>query len=81
MKIHNKGQVVIPSDMRRKFGMDIGDKVEVTVDKQGIHLYPIVEENVELKGILSDKYEKYGFPSDEEIDSAFAAGLANNESD
>jgi AbrB family looped-hinge helix DNA binding protein len=76
MKIHNKGQVVIPAEIRRRFGLDIGDEVDVSIDDKGIHLYPVPPSGIQLKGSLREEYLRYGFPSEEEIAAALEAGLS-----
>ena len=76
MKIHNKGQVVIPASLRKKYHLDIGDEVDVEFDEKGIHLYPVVEEQINLQGVLKEEQKKYGFPSEDEIQKATGKGMA-----
>jgi len=40
MKVFQKGQVVIPVSLRKKYDIDIGDHVEVIPSKNGILLKP-----------------------------------------
>ncbi|MBC8322434.1 MAG: AbrB/MazE/SpoVT family DNA-binding domain-containing protein [Candidatus Marinimicrobia bacterium] len=75
MKIHNKGQVVLPAKIRKKFHLEIGDDVNVTYDNEGIHLYPVTEESIELKGSIKEEYLKYRFPSEDEINKATIEGF------
>ncbi|MFQ6677374.1 MAG: AbrB/MazE/SpoVT family DNA-binding domain-containing protein [Fidelibacterota bacterium] len=75
MKIHNKGQVVLPAKIRKKYHLEIGDDVDVTYNDEGIHLYPVVEETIDLSGSLKEEYKKYGFPSEDEIKKATKEGF------
>lgn len=54
-----KGQIVIPSRVRRKFGMKQGTRVQVEVDEQGhrIVLTPITREYIQS---LHGKYKGKG---------------------
>ncbi len=81
MKIHNKGQVVIPSEIRKKFDLDVGDQMDVVVDDNGVHLYPVIDESVHLEGVIKEEAEKFGFPDETEIDKASEKGFAGNEPD
>lgn len=58
-KVFNKGQVVIPSTLRKKYGIEVGEKVEVLDEKEGIRIIPIKNEGGvgKLQGIFS-KYAK-----------------------
>ncbi|MCH7731753.1 MAG: AbrB/MazE/SpoVT family DNA-binding domain-containing protein [Candidatus Marinimicrobia bacterium] len=76
MKIHNKGQVVIPANIRKQFDLDVGDLVEVETDENGIHLYPVRDNLLELKGCIHEEFKKYGFPSEEDITRAMEAGIS-----
>jgi|GEM_PF-1667122 len=40
-KIHPKGQIVIPKDIRDDFNLEPGDKVEVRPTDDGIILFPL----------------------------------------
>lgn len=81
MKIHNKGHVVIPSEIRKKFDLDVGDQMDVVVDESGVHLYPIVEDAITLDGIIKEEADKYGFPGVKEIREATEKGFSGNEPD
>jgi AbrB family looped-hinge helix DNA binding protein len=82
MKVHNKGQVVIPARIRRQMNIDIGDRVEVCVSRDGRRLKisppPCRAKPSPLAGSLSH-YRRYRrhFPSRQEIHRALAAGLAH----
>jgi AbrB family looped-hinge helix DNA binding protein len=54
-----KGQIVIPSSVRRKFGIKEGTRIEIRVDEQGqrIILTPITREYVRS---LRGKYKGKG---------------------
>lgn len=41
MKIYNKGQVVIPAELRKKYNIVVGDYVEVVLDENCIKLMPV----------------------------------------
>jgi AbrB family looped-hinge helix DNA binding protein len=54
-----KGQIVIPSSMRRKFGIKQGTRIQIEADQQGRHiiLTPITREYVHS---LQGKYKGEG---------------------
>jgi AbrB family looped-hinge helix DNA binding protein len=56
VKVFNKGQVVIPASIRKKYGIEIGKYVEIKEDKHGLRITPIDEpvEAKDLAGIFSD---------------------------
>jgi len=41
MKIYNKGQVVIPAELRKKYNLLVGDYVEVLLEENCIKLMPL----------------------------------------
>ena len=43
MKVFPKGQVVIPIDLRKKYNINIGDKIHASPKKDGIFLKPSQE--------------------------------------
>ncbi|WP_025209725.1 AbrB/MazE/SpoVT family DNA-binding domain-containing protein [Hippea sp. KM1] len=56
-KVFNKGQVVIPARLRRKYKINIGDKVNIIEEDDGIKIVPVESfDNVaeELAGVFSD---------------------------
>jgi len=84
-KVFNKGQVVIPAALRKAFGIKIGEKVNLIVEKDGIKI-TLVKKQVtaeKLAGVFH-KYAK-GKPSltEEEIEKAtekeFVKGFKNEE--
>jgi len=78
MKVYNKGQVVIPAAIRKEFGIEIGEMLDVVADRR--------EKCVKLKrtgpmksGKLAGSLSRYNrrkrFPSRKEIKKAFAEGM------
>jgi AbrB family looped-hinge helix DNA binding protein len=55
MKIYNKGQVIIPVNIRKKFNFNIGDYVEVIITEDGIKLIPAKKRKTvdRLYGVLN----------------------------
>lgn len=45
MKVFPKGQVVIPVALRKKYQIDIGDRVDVIAAPEGILLKPLPKKN------------------------------------
>lgn len=39
--VSSKGQVTLPREVRERLGVEKGDKLEFTLDEQGIHLRPV----------------------------------------
>lgn len=55
-KILAKGQVVIPKDVREKFQISPGDRVEVKMAKEGIVLVPLRKTRTEkFRGVVRGK--------------------------
>lgn len=56
MKIYNKGQVVIPAELRKKYNLFVGDYIEVLPEDNCIKLIPHRNVNIvdELFGVLRD---------------------------
>ncbi len=54
-KVFNKGQIVIPAILRKKYGIKIGDRVNIVEEKDGIKIVPLNKERKieELAGIFS----------------------------
>jgi AbrB family looped-hinge helix DNA binding protein len=78
MKVHNKGQVVIPAEIRKELGIDVGDvlEVEVIADEGKIELRrPDRGGGETLAGSLSAYARGRKFPSDEEMAEALRRGL------
>jgi AbrB family looped-hinge helix DNA binding protein len=79
MKIHAKGQVVIPAEVRRQLGVEVGDLLEVEVVPE--------EGKIELRrpragGALEGSLRQYArgkpFPSDREMADALRRGLTSD---
>ena len=52
----NKGQIVIPAKLRRKYGIKAGTKINVIDTGEGIILKPVTEESLkQLQGVLKGK--------------------------
>ncbi len=50
--VSSKGQVVIPSDVRRRLGLTQGSTLRFVVDPDGVHLLPAAGDVRRLKGRL-----------------------------
>jgi AbrB family looped-hinge helix DNA binding protein len=51
-----KGQIVIPAELRRKYGIKAGTKINVIDTGEGIILKPVTEESLkQLQGVLRGK--------------------------
>ena len=78
MKIHPKGQVVIPVEVRRRLGVDVGDvlEVEISADEDRIELRrPMHGRARALAGSLKAFAEGRPFPSAEVVSEALRRGL------
>lgn len=56
-RISSKGQVTIPVEIRRRYGLDTGDEVEFIAEDKGTYLVPLKRKKLtDLYGVLkSDK--------------------------
>jgi AbrB family looped-hinge helix DNA binding protein len=82
MKVHPKGQVVIPADVRRQLGIDVGDVLEVEVipEEGKIELRrPSPTKARALAGSLKQYARRKKFPSDRRIAEALRKGMTKNE--
>jgi AbrB family looped-hinge helix DNA binding protein len=82
MKVFNKGQVVIPAAIRRKFGIGVGDYLEVTLDpdRESIRLTkPETTHSDALAGSLARYGRKRTFPTKAEMRKALEKGLGSEE--
>lgn len=80
MKVHNKGQVVIPAHVRRELGIEIGDMLEVEVlpEEGRIELRRRTEQAARaLAGSLSRYAGDKPFPSRDQIQDALRRGLSD----
>ncbi|MDP2957958.1 MAG: AbrB/MazE/SpoVT family DNA-binding domain-containing protein [Longimicrobiales bacterium] len=81
MKVHRKGQVVIPVDVRRRLGIDVGDVLEVDImDGEGkIELRrPTQCRARALAGSLKEFARGKSFPSEDRISDALRRGLGED---
>lgn len=81
MKVHRKGQVVIPAEVRRQLGIDVGDflEVEIMADEGKIELRrPEGGRARALAGSLKSYAEGKPFPSEDRISEALGRGLAGD---
>ena len=80
MKVHNKGQVVIPAHIRRELGIEIGDLLEVEVlpEEGRIELRRRTEQTAgALAGSLSRYAGDKPFPTRDQIQDALRRGLSD----
>ena len=78
MKVFNKGQIVIPAELRRLLDIHIGDQLEVAVDREQrtIELQkPAQLKSQTLAGSLASYASKKPFPTPSEMQDALAEGL------
>lgn len=78
MKVHNKGQVVIPADVRKQLGIDIGDMLEVEImpEEGKIELRrPAHGRAEELAGSLKTYARGKKFPTNRQMSEALRRGL------
>ena len=75
-KIFNKGQVVIPICLRKKYGIKIGENVDVIEEKDGIKIVPIKKDlGIEkLQGIFN-KYKKKKILTEKKIEKSTEEGF------
>jgi AbrB family looped-hinge helix DNA binding protein len=78
MKVFNKGQVVVPADVRRQMDLHAGDmvNVEFNPENQCVELRKAEACSGKLAGSLASYAAKRAFPSREEMHSAFAKGMS-----
>ena len=78
MKVHNKGQVVIPAEIREELGISVGDLLDVDIDvaEQRIELKKHTQETSrKLAGSLQQYSRGKAFPSREEMHQSLRQGL------
>ncbi|NKB69706.1 MAG: AbrB/MazE/SpoVT family DNA-binding domain-containing protein [Candidatus Latescibacteria bacterium] len=81
MKVHNKGQVVIPAEIRKVLDLEIGDFLEVEIDagNQRILLHKSGGKNTrDLAGSLSQYANNKTFPSKQQMRRALQQGLSRD---
>ena len=83
MKVFPKGQVIIPVDLRRKYNINIGDRIEFITSPDGILLKPSTQKPGErsltddLFGVLHSYAKNKEFPGEEAIRETTEAGFAD----
>jgi AbrB family looped-hinge helix DNA binding protein len=83
MKVFPKGQVIIPVDLRRKYNINIGDRIEFVTSQDGILLKPSKQKpsdrslTDELFGVLNHYAQNKAFPGKEAISEITETGFAN----
>lgn len=81
MKVHRKGQVVIPVEVRRRLGIEVGDLLEVDIkDDEGmIELRRPAQTSARaLAGSLREFARGRRFPSEARISDALRRGLSDD---
>ncbi len=81
MKVHNKGQVVIPAEVRKELEISIGDQLDVhiDVDQQCIELKKHTDRTSrKLAGSLQQYGKGKRFPSREEMRQSLYQGLGRD---
>ena len=82
MKVFPKGQVIIPVELRRKYNINIGDRIEFITFQDGILLKPSRQKpkhqssTDELYGILRAYAKNEKFPEKEIVNEATESGFA-----
>ena len=79
MKVFNKGQVVIPAEIRKGLGISIGDMLDVVMDakRRSIQLWPrSYSKTRSLAGSLSSYSKHKKFPGKRRMAEALAKGIA-----
>lgn len=76
VKVFNKGQLVIPVGLRKRYGIEIGKTVEIRDEKDGIKIVSSREKGSigELQGIFS-KYAKGRILRKERVEKATERGF------
>mgnify|MGYP000143735414 FL=1 len=80
MKVFNKGQVVIPAEIRKALGIKPGDSMEVSFDLEHRTIMlsqPQKGEAQALAGSLSAYAQGKQFPSRKEMHKALVQGMTN----
>ena len=81
MKVHNKGQVVIPAHIRSQLGIAVGDvlEVEVVPEEGKIELRrPVQTKAASLAGSLKPYAAGKAFPSRRQMADALRRGLVED---
>jgi AbrB family looped-hinge helix DNA binding protein len=78
MKVFNKGQVVIPSAMRKKLKLEVGDLLDVSLDESenALVLTKLKQSlSSELAGSFAKHAEGKPFPTKSQMEEALRKGL------
>lgn len=84
MKVFNKGQVVIPSEIRKDLGIEIGDMLEVSIDKNDKSILMIrtdEKKSRQLAGSLSEYNKGNRLPAKKEMRTALSTGMTQGFND
>ena len=82
MKVFQKGQVVIPVNLRKKYRIEPGDQIEVLEQQEGILLRAHKTDNIgrnktaALFGIFRDQANARKKPTRKDMEKALEKGLA-----
>ena len=82
MKVFPKGQVIIPVELRRKFNINIGDRIEFITFQDGILLKPSRQKTNhrsstdELYGMLCGFAKNKNFPEEDKVNEVTESGFA-----
>jgi AbrB family looped-hinge helix DNA binding protein len=79
MKVFNKGQIVIPAEIRRGLGIAVGDMLDVVMDAKhrAIQLRPRnSSKSRSLAGSLTGYGKLKKFPGKRQMSEALAKGLS-----
>ena len=81
MKVFPKGQVIIPVELRRKYNINIGDRIEFITFQDGILLKPSRQKEKhqsstdELFGMLHRYAKNKKFPGKDKVNEATESGF------
>jgi AbrB family looped-hinge helix DNA binding protein len=84
MKVFQKGQVVIPVSLRKKYLIEIGDQIDVVSSPEGILLKPLSRKTdrksltEQLFGIFSSYASKKSNPTKADIKKATETGFTKD---
>ncbi len=79
MKMFNKGQVVIPAEIRKQLQLESGDMLDVSFNDERacIELKKAANQTGRLAGSLAVYAKEKKFPSRKQMHEAFAKGLTH----
>jgi len=78
MKVFNKGQVVVPADVRRQMGLHAGDMVDVEFNpkRQCVELRKAEARSDKLAGTFASYASQREFPTRKQMHEALAKGMS-----